>query len=209
MSMFTGASVAGGGTGGGSGRVWRRRAASWRVAGVTLIALCLSVYLPGLWTIPPVDRDECRFAQASRQMFEHAALPVEEQDRRIDSATGLPGGLHAGGWVVPMYGTKPRLNKPPLTYWVQVASAAAMTGGRPERDAVWMYRLPSLLSAIGTVLITWRLGVRMFDPRAAWLAGVLLAVAPMVVWDAHQARSDQLLTVLAAGAMAWRWGVGD
>ncbi|MFT3684303.1 MAG: glycosyltransferase family 39 protein [Phycisphaerales bacterium] len=154
-----------------------------------------------------MDRDECRFAQASRQMFEQAALPLDEQDRRIDSATGLPGGMHSGGWVVPMYGTKPRLNKPPLTYWVQVASAAVMTGGHPERDAMWMYRLPSVLSAIGTVLIVWRLGLKMFDPRAAWLGAVLLAVSPMIVWDAHQARSDQLLTLCTTGAMACLWGV--
>ncbi len=188
----------------GGGR-WRARARLWRVAGVSLVVLCLAVYLPGLWTIPAVDRDECRFAQASRQMFEQAVLPPADQDLRVDERTGLPLGLHAGGWVVPMYQNTPRLNKPPLIYWLQVASAWAMTGGDPSRDAVWIYRLPSLLSAIGTVLITWRLGLRMFDARVAWLAGALLAVSPIVVWDAHQARADQLLTFCTAGAMACLW----
>ena len=35
-----------------------------------LILLCLVLYLPGLTTLPPVDRDEARFVQATRQMLE-------------------------------------------------------------------------------------------------------------------------------------------
>ncbi len=33
-----------------------------------LVGLCLLLYLPGISTIPPLDRDEARFAQATRQM---------------------------------------------------------------------------------------------------------------------------------------------
>ena len=207
MSIVKGASVETVGGGGSSGAVWRARGRSWKAAGLSLVLLCLSVYLPGLWTIPPVDRDECRFAQASRQMFEQAVWPEDRLDKRVDEAKGMPAGMHAGGWVVPMVQGKPRLNKPPLVYWLQVASAWVMTGGNPERDAIWMYRLPSALCALGTVLITWRVGLRMFDPRAAWLAGVLLAVAPMIVWDAHQARSDQLLMFTTTASVACLWRV--
>jgi len=32
--------------------------------------LCLLLYLPGIARIPPLDRDEARFAQATRQMLE-------------------------------------------------------------------------------------------------------------------------------------------
>lgn len=166
--------------------------------------LCLIVYLPGLTSIPPVDRDECRFAQASRQMFESATLPAERQDVRTD-AQGRPLGPHAGGWVVPMVQDRPRLNKPPLVYWLHVASAWAFTAGDPARDAMWMYRIPSILCAIMAVLATWRIGLRMFDPRAAWLAGGLLGLSPMVVWDAHQARADQLLLACTTLAMLALW----
>jgi 4-amino-4-deoxy-L-arabinose transferase-like glycosyltransferase len=169
-----------------------------------LALLCLAVYLPGLWTIPPVDRDECRFAQASRQMFEAAAWPEARLDLRRDEL-GRPVGAHAGGWVVPMVQNTPRLNKPPLIYWLQVGSAWLLTGGDPARDAMWMYRVPSVLAAMLTVLATWRLGRMLYDARVATLGAALLAVAPMVVWDAHQARSDQLLlacTTLAMLALA-------
>lgn len=150
---------------------------------LALVMLCLAVLLPGFFTIPPIDRDEARFAQASRQMFEALALPTPLQDPR----------LHGGGLWVPMLGDQPRLNKPPLVYWVQSASAAIFTGGRPERDAIWMYRVPGALAMIVTVLLTYRLGRRLYSPRVGLVAGALLAVCPLVVFDAHQARADQLL----------------
>jgi len=87
----------------------RRLARSWKAGGLGLIVLCLLVYIPGLWTIPPVDRDESRFAQASRQMLESGTLE---------------------GWVVPMVQDRPRLNKPPLIYWLQAGSAYVL-GDKP------------------------------------------------------------------------------
>lgn len=151
------------------------------------------MYLPGLASIPPIDRDESRFAQASRQMFESVALPDGLRDP----------GRHSGGLVVPMVQDRPRLNKPPLAYWLQAACAWVFTAGDPLKDAIWMYRVPGVLCAIATVLMTWRLGLKMFDPRAAWLAAALLAVCPLVVIDAHQARADQaLLTTMVAAQFA-------
>lgn len=144
----------------------------------------LLVLLPGQCTLPVVDRDEARFAQASRQMLESGSL---------------------GGWVVPRVQERLRLNKPPLVYWLQAGSTALCTGGEPGDDAVWMYRLPSALCAAGTVLLTWQLGRRMFDARAGLLAGLLMAASPMLIWDAHQARSDQLLVCVTTAAMVLLW----
>jgi 4-amino-4-deoxy-L-arabinose transferase-like glycosyltransferase len=154
------------------------------------------VYLPGLWTIPVIDRDEARFAQASRQMFESAAFRAEDQKPEF----------HEGGWAVPMVQDRPRLNKPPLIYWAQVASAWIFTGGDPLKDAIWMYRIPSVLSSVVAVVLTWWFARSMFDPRAAWLGAVFLAVCPVVAFDAHQARADQLLlaTIVATQGCLWR-----
>lgn len=171
---------------------WRAvRLARGLPAGVLLVLLCAAVYLPGTVRIPPVDRDEARFAQASRQMFESVALPAEQQTPA----------LHDGGLVIPKVQSKPRLNKPPLIYWAQTASAFVFTGGDPTRDAIWMYRIPSALFATIAVLATWRLGTRAFDPRTGFAGAALLAVCPMVVWDAHQARADQLLLACTTTAM--------
>ncbi|MCH9058014.1 MAG: glycosyltransferase family 39 protein [Planctomycetes bacterium] len=172
------------------------------MAGLALVFLCLTVYVPGLHSIPPVDRDEARFAQASRQMFESVAGIPGELDTDAQSD-----GLHSGGLIVPMVGNKPRLGKPPLIYWIQSASAALFTAGHPLRDAIWMYRVPSLLAALATVLITWRLGCSMFDPRAGLLGAALLAVAPVFAWEAHQARADQLLVACTTLAMWALWEI--
>lgn len=169
-------------------------AAWWRgpFAPVLLAFWCLAIYLPGLSALPVIDRDEARFAQASRQMFESVALSPAQRSE----------GLHDGGLIVPKMGERDRLNKPPLIYWLQSGSAAVLTRGDPRRDAIWMYRVPSVLGAIVAVLATWWVGVRMFDPRAGALAAAMLAVAPMVVWDTRQARADQVLLACTTVAMA-------
>ena len=46
--------------------VWLR---GWRSYAL-LAGLCLALYVPGIAAIPPLDRDEARFAQASRKMLE-------------------------------------------------------------------------------------------------------------------------------------------
>lgn len=170
-----------------------------------LVLLCLAVYVPGLRALPTVDRDEARFAQASRQMFEAAAWPESRLDRRMGES-GAPLGAHAGGWAIPMVESRPRLNKPPLIYWLQVASAWACTGGEPALDAIWMYRLPSLFAGIACVLMCWRWGLELFGGSAGWLAAAMLALSPVFVWEARQARADMVLvafTVLACW-MLWR-----
>ncbi|MFO0857617.1 MAG: glycosyltransferase family 39 protein, partial [Phycisphaerales bacterium] len=168
---------------------------SWR-GGVLLVLLCLSVLLPGLFSLPPFDRDEPRFAQASRQMWQ------------------------TGDWIVPRVQDRPRLNKPPLIYWLQ-ASSAKVFGAYEEdittpelaaqnrkltrvHDAIWMYRVPGVLCTIASVLLTWGFGKRLFDSRVAWLGAAMLAVCPLVVIDAHQARADQLLL---ATVVATQWAV--
>lgn len=157
-----------------------RTCAGWRT-GLVLVVVCAAVYLPGLFLKPAVDRDESRFAQASRQMLEG------------DSLTD---------WVVPMVQDRPRLNKPPLIYWLQAGSAAVATGGEARHDAIWMYRIPSLLAAIGTVLVTWRLGLMLYPAGGvAALAAAMLAVSPLMAWEAAQARADQVLLFATACAM--------
>lgn len=177
---------------------------SWR-GGLALIAIALLTLVPGLWTIPVIDRDEARFAQASRQMFEAAAWPAEKHDLRL-TENGTPKGAHSGGWSIPMVQDRPRLNKPPLVYWLQVGSAWVFTGGEPLRDAIWMYRVPGAVCALLSILLTWRLGLLLFDARAAWLGAAFMAVCPLIAFDAHQARADELLltTVLAGQLCLWR-----
>ncbi len=129
-------------------------------------------------------------------MFESVALPESSR---------LPA-MHSGGLAIPYVQEKARLNKPPLVYWLQAASAAVFTAGDPRRDAIWMYRIPGVLCAIGAVLATWGLARSMTCRLASFLAAAGLAVCPVVALDAHQARADQLLllTVVLTQWALWR-----
>ncbi len=175
---------------------WRSRRAfyaGWR-GGAFLLLITLAVYLPGLWSLPAIDRDEARFAQASRQML------------------GAP---FPSGWVVPMIQDRPRLNKPPLVYWLQAGSAAVFTGrafgvapdDAVRADAIWMYRVPSVLAGLCAVLATWRLGRAMMDARAAWLGAAMLALAPVLVWESRQARADMVLLAFTILAVRGYWSL--
>ncbi len=134
-------------------------------------------------------------------MFESVALPEAARDPS----------MHGGGLAIPYVQDRPRLNKPPLVYWLQVASAAAWTGGKPLEDAIWMYRIPGMLCAIGAVAATWKLALSMAGRLAAFIAAGALAICPVVVLDAHQARADQLLllSVVLTQWTLWRIVQGD
>ncbi|MBV9748528.1 MAG: glycosyltransferase family 39 protein, partial [Acetobacteraceae bacterium] len=46
----------------------------WTRPRACLVLLCLLCWLPGFFTLPPSDRDESRFAQATKQMIETGDL---------------------------------------------------------------------------------------------------------------------------------------
>src|SRR4051812_26191041 len=64
--------------------------------------------------------------------------------------------LEAGTLIVPTFNWELRTAKPVLTYWLQ--RPAYVWFGVSE----WSARLPSALCGLGTVLVTYELGRRMF-----------------------------------------------
>ena len=152
-----------------SGRCGRLLASRWAYALLALFALAL--FLPGISSIPPTDRDEARFAQASRQMVE------------------------SGNYVDIHFQDESRNKKPVGIYWLQ--SAAANLFGK---DAIWPYRLPSLLGALAAVIALAGLARPSFGRGASLLAGLLFAAALMPSVESHIAKTDSmlLLTVMAA-----------
>jgi len=133
-----------------------------------LCLLCLILYAPGLAAIPPLDRDEARFAQATRQILE------------------------TGDFVRIRFQDEARNKKPIGIYWLQAAAVAAFSS--PESTAIWPYRLPSALAATAAVLLTFVFGARLLDSRPAGLiAAVLTASALGVVVEAHLAKTDAAL----------------
>jgi 4-amino-4-deoxy-L-arabinose transferase-like glycosyltransferase len=141
---------------------------------VFLALVCLGLFLPGLFHLPPTDRDEARFAQASKQMLE------------------------SGDYVDIRFQDKARHKKPVGVYWLQAASTALFGGG--ERDRIWTYRIPSLLAAVAAVLLTAWLGARMFGASAGMVGGIMLAGSILLGVEARLAKTDA--TLLAAIVVA-------
>ena len=79
--------------------------------------------------------------------------------------------MEAGTWVVPTFNWELRTAKPVFLYWVQRLSFEAF--GVSE----WSARLPAVLFGLGSVLLTYELGRRMFDAATGLLAGIVLASA--------------------------------
>lgn len=142
------------------------------------MALCAALYLPGQGVIPPVDRDEALYVQATEQM------------------------LASGNFLIPRVGEAVRLIKPPGVYWAQSAAVRLL----PQAGSTMAsHRLPSAVAAALAVLGTWRIGRIWFAPPAATLGGALLAAAALVVAEAHLATTDALLLasiVAAQGCLA-------
>jgi 4-amino-4-deoxy-L-arabinose transferase-like glycosyltransferase len=152
-----------------------------RVA-VFLLAMSLVCFLPGFFNIGPIDRDEARFAQATKQMI--------ESDDYIDIR----------------FQNEVRYKKPVGIYWLQAAAVRAGEAlGVPQaRTSIWLYRIPSLGSALAAVLLTYWTALAFVSRRNACLAALMLAASLMLGVEARLAKTDAVLlaTVIAAmGAM--------
>ncbi|WP_292020471.1 MULTISPECIES: glycosyltransferase family 39 protein, partial [unclassified Brevundimonas] len=152
--------------------------AGWRgplfAALLTLIA-----GLPGLLLMPPLDRDESRFAQATAQMVE------------------------SGDYVDIRFQDEPRWKKPVGIYWLQ-AAAVALTSDVEDRQ-IAPYRIPSLL---GAMLAAWAVawaGSAMLGSRVGFLGGAIMGATFLLSTEAGIAKTDAMLcgaTTLAMAALA-------
>lgn len=142
-----------------------------------LTLICLILWLPGIFSLPPLDRDESRFAQASKQMVE------------------------TGNLVDIRFGEVPRYKKPVGIYWAQAATTVvadlAHTG---PHNRIWTYRIPSLIGAIFAVLLTYWVAEGIAGSMTGVFAGMLMAMSLLLTAEASIATTDaaQLATIVAA-----------
>ncbi|MBB2962142.1 glycosyltransferase family 39 protein [Methylobacterium sp. R2-1] len=167
-------------------RVLSFGAASHVRAGLLLLLIGLASFLPGLASLQPMDRDEPRFAQASKQMLE------------------------TGDLVDIRFQAEARHKKPVGIYWAQAAAVAAGEAfGVPRaRTQIGLYRIPSLVGALAAILLTYWAALALLDRRRALLAAALFGACIMLSAEARLAKTDALLTacsVAAFGALARAW----
>ena len=151
---------------------WTR---GWRgPAFAALVALAAG--LPGLIALPPLDRDEARFAEATVQMLE------------------------SGDFVTIHFQDQPRFKKPVGIYWLQAAAVATLS--RAEDRAIWAYRVPSILGAIlAAAACVWG-AAGFLGNRAAALAGAMLGASFLLSTEAGIAATDGVLCGAVTLSMA-------
>ncbi len=98
-------------------------------------------------------------------------------------------------WIVPYFNGAPRLNKPPLNYWL---TGAAMTLTGAVDVAPIHGRIPSILAGVGLCLVTFWLARTLFDRRTALLAFVIMATSAGFYSYAHDARPDMVYAFFCA-----------
>jgi 4-amino-4-deoxy-L-arabinose transferase-like glycosyltransferase len=148
-------------------------------AAAILVLVALLNFLPGFFDIPPIDRDEARFAQATKQMIE------------------------SGDYVDIRFQDEVRYKKPVGIYWLQAGAVktGAALGLPAPLTTIWLYRLPSLLGAIGATLLTYWTALAFVTRRAALLAALMMASSILLGVEARLAVTDAALLASVVAAM--------
>jgi 4-amino-4-deoxy-L-arabinose transferase-like glycosyltransferase len=135
-----------------------------------LFAACVLFHMAGTWILPLIDRDEPRFAEASREM-------IERDD-----------------YVVPYFNNHLRLDKPPLTYWAQVASYRIFG----END--FAARFPSTVAAAFVAVSILVRGSRLRGERVGWRAAIIFTLCLQTFIHAKAAVADMWLVLFVSTA---------
>ena len=145
-----------------------------------LLLICASVMiLIGHGSIEVLDRDEARFAQASKQMVQTADIITVRFQEEL------------------------RAKKPIGIYWLQSASASLFGS-----DKISSYRFPSLLGYILSIVLSF-LFVKNLWPDSGHLQQIvpssLLACSLIILAEAHIAKTDSILLSLILAQQFSLW----
>ena len=130
-------------------------------------SLGLLIFLQGIFMLPVLDRDEARFATATKNMLETGDF--------ID---------------IELEGVK-RYKKPIGIYWAQ-SFATNLLGSEPY-DKIWTYRIPSFLGIMLSVLLIFFSTKNIYGVKIASTVIILLSCSFLLITEMHQAKSDGLL----------------
>jgi len=144
----------------------------WPLA--TLFFLCFIAWIPGFFTLPPLDRDESRFAQASKQMIE------------------------TGNYIDIRYSVGPRYKKPVGIYWLQAESTELFS--KPPYNQIWTYRLPSLIGGFIAIFLAYWCARAFAPPPTALIAAALIGFTVSLTAETRIAKTDAVLLAAVLGS---------
>lgn len=145
---------------------------------VVLVLLCGALFAGPVLLRDLWTPDEPRYAEVSREM------------------------MLSGDFLVPRTNNEPYYEKPPLLFWF-MAAASAPFGEISAATA----RIPSLLSALLTVFLTYVLASRLYGSRVAFWSALILVINLRFLIQATTGQIDMLLTALMTLSLLtfWLW----
>jgi 4-amino-4-deoxy-L-arabinose transferase-like glycosyltransferase len=152
---------------------WLEKAAAKPERSILLVSLVL--LLAGNWILPLTDRDETRFAEASREMLQRA------------------------DYIVPWFNGHWRFDKPILIYWCQAACYKIFG------ENAFAARLPSVLFTTATALLLVRWGRRLADAKTGFLAGAMFVAGLHVAVIGRVATADMAMVFFVTLAVWSGW----
>ena len=123
--------------------------------------------MQGVFNLPVLDRDEARFATASKTMLE----TKDFIDIKMQEET--------------------RYKKPIGIYWAQVSSNYIF--GSPPFDKIWIYRIPSLLGIMVSLLLIYKFLYSTYSREVGLLSVFFLTLSFLTISEIHQAKTDAML----------------
>ncbi len=124
-------------------------------------------------------------------MFRHLWSPDELRYAAITREMVV-----TGNWVVPRLNGDIYTEKPPLHFWL-AALAAKLLGERSS----YVLIIPSMLAALGCLVLTYLFGRTLFDADTALLSALILATSSLFLAMAQYLRMDMLLAFFIQAAL--------
>lgn len=139
-------------------------------SGIFLFAFALYL-LPAVMGRPLTETPEARVAVVAREM------------------------IQSKNYILPTIGGEPRLNKPPLPYWLSVTSAQILVGkdGLTNRVMTNSTLLPSALMGAGALFLIVLYGCTVFGRAAGVIAGLVLGLTMLVTRFSQLGYGDMTL----------------
>ena len=150
------------------------------IAAACVMLVAIAAFIPGFTSIPPVDRDESRFSQATRQM------------------------VATGDYVDIRFQNAARYQKPIGIYWLQ-SVAVHLYGAEDGQAPIWVYRTVSFVGAVAAAGLVYWLALALGTPPIAFAAGLLVALTILLGAEARLAKTDAMLfatILMAQGVLA-------
>ncbi|WP_291328362.1 glycosyltransferase family 39 protein [Desulfovibrio sp. UCD-KL4C] len=107
--------------------------------------------------------------------------------------------LRSGDWLHPMFNGLPRMQKPPLTYWMAVPVLKIFGTSFSHGTLLFITRIPAILSSVLTGTATYLIGKRLYSVKVGLLAALLLLVAPTFKIEGMMLKADIIYTA----AVTW------